>query len=446
MRILDDLDRTSKLLVDQGIAESFDDAANIRNFSIHIRAHKPDSADVQAAILTAVATAHRAFGGRITYSDAVDSPCLAIGFTGLSVREACRKLGASTTVNSIDLEIVIGNDPMPPAHHSPKRLYTSICDWVASVGPDPFPRENGEGPWFVGVAAGALAVSEGFRSLIFKERAAGVRVRTIDLWNTHQDYSSPCILPVPSLSELMVPEELWLIGLGHLGQAYLWTGLLKPGPPLRRIVLQDTDRLVKANISTGLLTGIDDIGKLKTRHLARVIEENKISSTIIERRFDEYLRRRKGLDPSIVLLGVDNVETRRHISNLETPLLIDVGLGARHNNYNELSMRCFPDCGSSHEVQAWQSDPLPIVTPSVIYAELDQCGQLLLANKAVGVAFVGALASAVVWAELVRRTVGVHSYRRVDLKMSDNIPTQVTPVEGNHNSTQWGTVSCFSSL
>jgi hypothetical protein len=54
----------------------------------------------------------------------------------------------------------------------------------------------------------------------------------------------------------LLPSRLWLIGLGHLGQAYLWAlGLLPYAHPEEtHLVLQDVDIITPSTESTSILT------------------------------------------------------------------------------------------------------------------------------------------------------------------------------------------------
>ena len=72
----------------------------------------------------------------------------------------------------------------------------------------------------------------------------------------------------PELS--LLPARLWLIGLGHLGQAYLWAlGLLPFARPQDlRLVLQDIDIITPSTESTSVLSNAALIGQKKTRVMA----------------------------------------------------------------------------------------------------------------------------------------------------------------------------------
>jgi hypothetical protein len=84
-----------------------------------------------------------------------------------------------------------------------------------------------------------------------RRHADGLPSRWLDLWNLHGDWlkggSGPLLERLPS--------EVWMVGMGNLGQAYLWTvGLLPYGHKALRLVLQDTDIVTHSNLSTSMLT------------------------------------------------------------------------------------------------------------------------------------------------------------------------------------------------
>lgn len=81
-----------------------------------------------------------------------------------------------------------------------------------------------------------------------------------------------------------LPSSAWLVGIGNLGQAYLWTlGLLPYGEGAAELVLQDMDILAPSNLSTSLLTFRDMMRKKKTRALADWAEARGFKTTIVER-------------------------------------------------------------------------------------------------------------------------------------------------------------------
>ena len=85
--------------------------------------------------------------------------------------------------------------------------------------------------------------------------SAGRRTLGMSLWNPNPDVDWRVDDPFePALKYL--PNRLWLIGLGHLGQAYLWNlGLLPYADPSALfLVLQDIDDVTTSTHSTSILT------------------------------------------------------------------------------------------------------------------------------------------------------------------------------------------------
>ena len=109
--------------------------------------------------------------------------------------------------------------------------------------------------------------------------------RDDEMWDCH--FGNQTRTSIGSL-----PASAWLIGLGHLGQAFLWTlGLLPYGSPEEvSLVLQDFDELVEANDSTSLLTTRRKLGVKKTRAMALWCESRGFRTSIIERRFGGDIR------------------------------------------------------------------------------------------------------------------------------------------------------------
>jgi hypothetical protein len=96
-----------------------------------------------------------------------------------------------------------------------------------------------------------LGVAEIFQHVRGGTPMAFRRAVGLDLWNLHGDWlkggSGPLLERLPS--------EVWMVGMGNLGQAYLWTvGLLPYGHKALRLVLQDTDIVTHSNLSTSMLT------------------------------------------------------------------------------------------------------------------------------------------------------------------------------------------------
>ena len=147
------------------------------------------------------------------------------------------------------------------------------------------------------------------RSILFmrraKRRLPGAGQSGLSLWRQRRkDWLTPDG-DAPLLRYL--PSNLWLIGLGHLGQAYLWALGLLPYPDLAgaSLILQDTDLITPSTWSTSILTDTAMAGAMKTRAMASWAEQRGFGTRIHERLFDASFTRRDD-EPAIALCGIDN--------------------------------------------------------------------------------------------------------------------------------------------
>ena len=220
----------------------------------------------------------------------------------------------------------------------------------------------------------------------------------------------------------ILPSQVWLIGLGHLGQAYLWTlGFLPYAQPEEvQLVLQDFDVLEAANDSTSLLTTQKLFGKKKTRAMARWCAERGFRTTIQERRFRNNFRVDAD-DPHIALCGIDNALGRAALEHVQFRRVIEAGLGGGTEEFLAFQVHTFPAQRSAQERWGGIYEPgnanALLQKPayqSLTTKGLDQCGLTTLAGHSVGASFVGATTSAIVIAELVRMVMGEHRYEVID--------------------------------
>lgn len=165
-------------------------------------------------------------------------------------------------------------------------------------------------------------------------------------------------------------------------------------PAQVEIVLQDTQRVVDANHSTGLLTPVKPDPVRKTRLAAAVLERAGYDVVILDRRLDRTSRVLAG-DHHVALLGVDSLDARRLISGVGWKLAIDAGLGVGPADFNAVLLRRFPAQILSDQVPGWKGDvPQQRRAATAALADLqrrDPCGSVQLAGTAVGAAFVGVI-------------------------------------------------------
>lgn len=361
-----------------------------------------DSRAHQAALLTAINTGKRAFRGGVTLSLPPKVPLLLPWPGGESLGSVAEAVGAKVTNEAINAEHLI---TFANAKGSATGLRV-ICDgWrggIISPGDD---TTFCPGPDFAlgGILAGGIAVAQTFLT------ASGINNRDVampsgfSLWRPDQSWLSNETIG-PSIE--MLPAKLWLLGLGHLGQAYAWTiGLL--GCPQKQAIsvfLQDYDESEPANLSAGLLCEEINVGEMKTRIASRWLENRGFKTRIIERRFDEQTR--SGIDePRIALCGFDNPESRRLLESAGYDLIVDAALGGDVNRFDRVVMRTFPDASEkASDIYKIASREKTQLDPELFDIEKETCGILFedLAGKAVSSSFVGATASAFAVAEVLK--------------------------------------------
>lgn len=422
----DTLHRTLKLELDDGRAATFAEAERIAKryvLGIDAGAAVARSETHQAALLTAVNAGARAFPGGVSVRLAEDAPAIspwaegdllsaAVGRFGGAIAERLRP-GAPT--------LLIGADAAAP--ETDIALYATWQGWVGGVTDDPRNRlPETDGFPLAGAFAGALGVSEAFQRAR-GHVSAGRRAAGLSLWRPDIDWRAEDARG-PRCDYL--PDRLWLVGLGHLGQAYSWMlGLL----PYERsadvsIVLQDYDRVEEANRSTGMLSDAAAIGRRKTRVVAERLERLGFGTAVTERAFDGATRRAAD-EPGVALAGLDSPAPRRLLDAAGFGLVVDAGLGGRTHNYLDVLVHAFPS--GIKATDAWPAapppPPLPVERPA--YRELArqlaettdrtdgeiECGVIDLAGRSVGAAFVGCAAAALVVSEVLRTLAGGPRYQ-----------------------------------
>jgi hypothetical protein len=232
---------------------------------------------------------------------------------------------------------------------------------------------------------------------------AGRRAAGMSLWNPSSDWLSSNNAE-PPISFL--PSRLWIVGLGNLGQAYLWLLTCLPYRDYSdvEVVLQDYDRIAPANESTSVLTSEFMVGRMKTRAIAEWLEARGFRTCLEERRFGEATRR-GAHEPGVALCGVDNALARASLEDVGFGLVVETGLGAGPQAFRNFSLHTFPSSLSASQI--WGSGA-NTGTPDVLgmpayrasnYPTLDECGLAQLASRTVGVSFVGLTAASLALAE-----------------------------------------------
>ncbi len=408
----DRLHRLVKEALDSGAASSVAEAeAMFREFRLALSIGAREASDCahQATLLTAVALGRRVFHGGVFVSGDLDVPLLVPAPLGATLRDAVFALGGKLAEPSGGLPVIsIGGPPVAPA--SAFHIRTIVDGWRGGIvcAADPVCSATGATAISAVLAAG-IAVNEAFLHARGAEPRAGRRAVGLSLWN-----------PAPTVNWLApesdgpsvryLPSRLWLIGLGHLGQAYLWTlSLLSyPGDGALSLVLQDVDDITPSTESTSILTSADLVGTKKTRAMAAWAERRGFATAIHERLFDDQLRRQPQ-EPRIALCGLDNALGRQALDRVGFDFIVEAGLGRGHQDFRAMRLHTLPGARSAADLWSHGQDrqdhgvgERDAYKKMLCDGSLDQCGVTLLAGKAVGAPFVGAVAASLAIAETLR--------------------------------------------
>lgn len=433
--IADNIDRTAKILLDLGRASSPAEAADkLRSLVLQVGVGPELGNDpaAQTALLTVVNAGARAFLGGVNVQ-LHDDPVLHVGWAaGLTASAAVARYGGRTVthLSGDHPALTIGIGTTAPA--TARMLHLSWHGWAAAVVEDPGDKLPGPGNELAGVLAGALGVSELFQHQT-GSRVAGRRTVGLSLWRPDLDWNEPEAAG-PTLKYL--PSSLWLLGLGHLGQAYAWTlGLFPYNQPTDvEVGLVDFDVVVEGNRATQLLVapGAASIGRRKTRIVADALETLLFRTRIVDRAFTEQFRPIPSADPGrneplVALAGFDSPNPRRALGQPGFERVVDAGLG---NGYEYLDMlvHTLPFAGDPRELFHPTTKPRQALRPAY-EAEIARqvaggreetaarCGMVDIAGVTVGAAFVGAAASTLVLADLLRALHGGTSYSVIGLDL-----------------------------
>lgn len=423
----DYLNRSVKLALDDGSVNSLAEAERLfktYRLAIVIGEETKNSPTFQAAALTAVNTAKRSLLGGVEVFGNIDFELLIPWRKCKTFKEAIVDLGGRP-VKELDPavpKIVIGASQ---ENSFPGEIVLRITfeGWSGGVVPVTDGRRLPETQECIpaGVFAGALGVSEVFQYLRGTNPYAGRRATGISLWKPEEGVSW---LETTEFGPIVtrLPSRLWMIGLGHLGQAFLWTlGLLPYANPQEvLLVLQDFDTLVPANQSTSLLTTPELIGQKKTRAMAQWCEERGFKTVIQERYFSNNFQV-SDEEPQLALCGVDNSQARAALEDVNFKQIIEAGLGKGTKEYLAFQVHTFPSSrkartrwGGRIDIKETESILNNAAYQAMAVEGLDQCGLTLLAGRSVGASFVGAATSALVIAETFRIILGGSQYEVLD--------------------------------
>jgi hypothetical protein len=421
-----ELDRAVKMALDTGEAGSAEEAQRIfagYRLQVLVGHDAAISEAWQMALLTVVNAGVRAFKGGVAVQlprgdYAGDAPWAG----GRSLGDAVLHFGGEL-VTELDANIptlVLGESANAP--DAELILWVRAGGWVGYVTPERDVDAVPEPPnVLAAILAAALGVAECFQH-VRGDIVAANRTIGLSLWRPDLDWRHKEAIG-PQLS--LMPAEWWLIGLGHLGQAYSWVigSLPYRDPSGVKLMLQDTDILVRANTASSLLATESDADQYKTRRVANALEDLGFKTGIVERRLDEAQRLGRG-EPRIGLIGVDNPASRRQLEKPGFDLVVDAGLGGGPRDYLDITMHTFPAPQDPEAVFPGLGEDRgeTLVDGVRAYQEqersgADRCGLIEVAGRAVATAFVGVTAACFVVAEAIRPALGGMSSEILDLSL-----------------------------
>lgn len=389
VELIETLNRTMKLAMDEGRVGSYEEAESL--FSTYkLRVHvQPGFSAVpasEAAVLTMLNAAPKTFLGGVELVGALDERCTRAWFAGKALGDVAEQFGVAAVAarGSSDVPTICLGDGRPQREAfwlgvSPQPDGFTLSPDVAMMG-------SRESMVDVGVAAAGAALNEAFQYAYRNAPLAGQReVR----WR------------LPGRVNANQVGTVWLIGLGHLGQAFLWTAALAGDDRLPRAVrLSDYDTVSWSSLSTGLMVRTKDVGRKKVDVVAEQLEA---LHTQVERDYE-----RLDLDAEVArsthdlaVVAVDNIALRRSLDRLHANRVLEAGIGDGADAFTRIQLHAFPGPRKARDI--WTGDDLRAIRQvelskpayqTLLAKSGDQCGTALVAGRSVATPFVGAFAGA----------------------------------------------------
>jgi hypothetical protein len=361
----------------------------------------------QAALLTALNTAHRAFLGGVEVSMPKGIP-LKLPIPGARTLDEALALTGYAPISVLKPTHSLYLDQISGVAKEDDILVH--CDsWRAGVSdvgnPAEFVKGDVDELSLGGVMAGAMAVHRAFVRATNLPTGIYDKPVGISLWNPNESW----LRSITDRQLHVLPRRFWNLGLGHLGQAFLWNLALLPFPNPSDVdfLLQDFDVIDASNRGSGLLCDASSAGRKKTRHCAGWLERFGFETVISERPFGPADRRNES-DPGIALCGFDRAEPRTYLETAGFGLVIECGLGGTLGDFDQGDLHVFPsDRHTAQGLWAGAAEKIPDINPET--AQLfgnnqGVCGALAIdvAGRSVSTSFVGAMVSSLAISELLR--------------------------------------------
>jgi len=435
-----DLSRISKLLIDRDQSSDAAALARRREYSVTLCCGDDVASSyiLQLAVLTAASIASRCFPGVVrTVIPPVlaAAPLLLWPSLKLTFGEAVAEIlgsdaPAGTAPATASHALIFGDAPA-----SKDALRVTFDGWIAKVGPARNVARLQERPYFsaAGILAASLGLSELFLAFADINIEATRRAVGISLWRPELDIGDAEAL---GIRVEYLPRDLWVLGLGHLGNAYLWSlaTLPYPDPKEAEFALFDFDKVEKDNIETGVIFTTVSIDRFKTRGCDAWLDRRGFRTRLVERRFDATFRRQyqdpDDKEPALALCGFDSNSPRRDLPSAGFRRVIECGLGGMVENFDTIGLHTlpnprapdelWPDLSKEDEAKfAAHQERMARENPGYGDLGTDDCGRRALAGKSVAVPFVGSAAASFVVAEVIRLLHEGPAYHDIKLGLAD---------------------------
>lgn len=221
------------------------------------------------------------------------------------------------------------------------------------------------------------------------------------LWDNSLDYNwNESIGEGPN--KVKFPPKIWLVGLGHLGQAYLWTLLHLKNE--FEVLLQDFDKLGLENLGSQILSFENQIGKYKTRICADFLDNADVSNKILEKKFISSDQKDDSLmDYQVLLTGLDSASTRSIIEPSRFKICLDGATNGKLENFDSFTFRNLNLLRKSpHEIWNSVEEKTEILHENLFNLVSEKGGCGVLTNFGISTPFVGLFGASVLISELVK--------------------------------------------
>ena len=383
MDLTPELSRIAKMLIDAEGISGADAEARLRAMTLEvIVGENAHSIAGHNAILTAVAVGKKTFVGGVSVRIDDDVPLVSampVGCT--SLREAVDRLGATKNVGVAAIRIIIGN-----VIGGASDVHAWWDGWKGGAASGPKISGDADNP-LAGIVAGAATVAYAFARLRNAHSPGSVE---FDLW-PQRAVSKP-----PPFAKVFLPSALWLLGLGNLGQAFMWSlsALPYPNPRAVKLVLQDADQISAENWGTSVLVQSGEYGAYKTALAEQWAKRKGFDVRRVDRLLAPHQRVQEN-EPTVALCGFDSITARKLIDGCGFELVIDAGLGRAHTDFDVFRVTVFD---SEYSVAAHFPGDVPRSAPAPQDYEqllgLDGCGAAKFEGIGIAAPFVSAIAAA----------------------------------------------------